>query len=102
MCALVAKHSTATATLAELTASLKVAVTVELGEIAVAPLAGFLDVTVGGVVSGGVLAAVVNVHTSFAMVLPAVSVAPLTVTAYVVLAVSGEDGVKVRVRLAES
>jgi hypothetical protein len=57
---------------------------------------------VHGQPDGGGLAAVVNVNTSFAMVLPAVSVAPLTVTAYLVLAVSCDDGVKVRVRLAES
>jgi hypothetical protein len=44
-----------------------------------APAAGVREVTVGGVVSGGGLAAVVKVQDVAVMTLPAVSLAPLTV-----------------------
>ena len=60
----------------------------------VALFAGVLPVTVGGVVSGGAAAAVVNDHVNgAAIVLPAVSFTPEMVAVYVVEAASDADGV---------
>ena len=64
------------------TASLNVAVRAEPTATAVAPEAGFVAVTVGAVVSGA--AAVVKVHDAAVIVLPAGSLAPLSVAVYAV------------------
>ena len=85
-------------TVAACTASEKVAVGAMPVATLVALFAGVVPVTVGGVVSGGAAAAVVNDHVyGEAMVLPAVSFTPETVAVYVVFAASAALGVRVAV-----
>ena len=60
------------------TASLKVAVTVLLTATFVAEAAGVRAVTVGGVVSAGGAATVLNFHDASSITLPAASLAAVT------------------------
>jgi hypothetical protein len=91
-------RNVAPVTLVESIGSENVAVTVVPVATPVAPFAGFVVVTVGGVTSGGT--AVVNCQTWFeASPFPARSSTPVvTVAVYTVPAARGEEGVNVAVK----
>jgi hypothetical protein len=84
------------------TGSLNVALTGLLVATPVAPVAGVCPEIVGGVVSGGGGVAVVKDQLVATMVLPATSLAPDTVTPYVVLSANVTVGVKVTVWVGAS
>ena len=90
------------ATVPAWSASLNVVVTVVPVATPVAPTAGVRAVTVGGVVSAGGAAAVVNTQVTGTIVLPAGSWAPETLTEYVVEAASALAGANVTERVAGS